>query len=1163
MTTQVYLNDWENPQLVARNKEPGHATLIPFGDTATALAAFAAPTLDRSASPFVRFLDGQWRFHLAPNPAAAPADFHEPDFDDSDWDLIAVPGNWQLQGGDIQRGILRYDKPMYTNVQYPFPIDNLPGVPADDNPTGCYRRTFQVPSEWMGRQIFLHFEGVDSAFHLWINGQPAGYSQDSRVPAEFNITPFLRRGENTLAVRVYRWSDGSYLEDQDFWRLSGIFRSVYLWSAPSVHVRDFQVQTELDPAYRDATLRVRAFVRHYGKAPARTGQPTVRLRATLYDHDGQVVVRGEPEQPLRLQPGGELTVDLARPVANPRKWTDEHPHLYTLLLELLDPDEQVLEVVGCRVGFRQVEIRDGQLCLNGVPLVIRGVNRHEHDPDTGHTVTVASMVQDIRLMKQFNLNAVRTSHYPNDPRWYELCDYYGIYLIDEANLESHGVWDRLAKDPAWEQAFLARAAAMVARDRNHPSVIIWSLGNESGYGPNHDAMAEWIRGQDPTRPIHYHPAEDAPIVDILAPMYPSVARIIQMAQDPHETRPIIMCEYAHSMGNSTGNLKEYWEAIEAHLRLQGGFIWDWVDQGIRRRTEDGEEWFAYGGDFDDHPNDGNFCINGLVWPDRIPHPALWEYKKVLEPVRVTPLDLARGRLEVTNRRLFQDLSDLEIRWTVTEVGPVSARTGTASVRELAAGRLEPLHTRPGEREIVEIPLPAISPVVGAAYWLTLHFTLAQETPWAPQGHELAWAQFALEPQPEMPHLVDVSAGGSLRVQEEDGHIAVAGRDFSLTFDRRTGRLMSWQQGGQELLVSGPVFNVWRAPTDNDANTWGEQRMAIRWRESGLDRLQEEVLAVCVEQPGPDQVQVTVRSRHSAAIDVEAVQASRWQSMLAQLQGLFAHFVDPGQLRNLGLLMGVNVDELPGADGAERARAFVTHLDRQDRIAELLDRMHQLVNGPFAVQAPAEVKERLAHYAGHTNQELKALLRPHDRAEITCELVYTVAATGVVTVDLHALCAGEMPPSLPRLGLQMTLPGRFNTFTWYGRGPHESYVDRKEGAWVGVFSGSVDEQYTPYIMPQENGNKTDVRWVSLTGDGGGLLVVGQPLLNVSAHHFTTEDLTRATHTYELKRRDEITLNLDYAQCGLGNGSCGPGVLPQYMLTPGEYRFRFQLCGIRMG
>ncbi len=1123
---QEQLPDWQNPQIVGRNKEPAHVPLVPYPDVASALRA------DRYTSSYLRLLNGPWKFFFAPNPASTPEGFYKPDFDVSAWDTIMVPGNWQLQG---------YDIPIYVNVQYPFPIDDLPRVPEDDNPTGCYRRTFTIPEEWEGRQIFILFEGVDSAFHIWVNGELVGYSQGSRLPAEFNITRYLRPGENTLAVRVYRWSDGSYLEDQDFWRLSGIYRDVYLWAAPTVHVRDFRVVTDLDEAYRDAVLRVQARVRNYGEEDA-SGHT---VEVMLYDAEGQPVFEEPIAAPIDVAAGEEVVVGLERAVSNPEKWSDEHPYLYTVVITLKDAAGQTVEIESNRIGFRKVELKDGQIHVNGKPILIKGVNRHEHDPDTGHTVTVDSMIQDIKLMKQFNINAVRTSHYPNDPRWYDLCDQYGIYVFDEANIESHGVWDRLTKDPSWRTAFMERCIRMVERDKNHPCVIVWSLGNESGYGPNHDAMADWIHENDPTRLVHYHPAEDAPIVDVLGPMYPSVARIIEMAQDPNETRPVVMCEYAHSMGNSTGNLKEYWEAIEKYPRLQGGFIWDWVDQGLRRVTEDGEEWFAYGGDFGDEPNDGNFCINGLIWPDRRPHPGLWEYKKVLEPVKVEPVDLTAGKVRIINKYRFVDLSGLTGSWSLVADGEV-----------LQSGSLPRLTAPPGESEEVTIPVqqPVLKP--GTEYWLHIRFELARDTLWAEQGHEMAWAQFQMPfAVPEVAPL-PVAKMPALELETDARAITVRGDDFMITFSRTTGRITSWRYGDRELILQGPALNIWRAPTDNDANTWGEQKMAIRWREAGLDRLQERAESVHAEQISPQLVQVSVHSVSTPAVGEEPPRSERWAEFLRQLEEGIDMILREEDIRRLCQLLGVDYDSLPGQGKVERIKALVTELDRSGRISDLIQAGTPFIEAAkFAL--PGRIRRALEEIQRIPPEELEQVFAPHYTARFECDYTYTIYGSGDLVIEHRVVPHGDLPP-LPRVGLQMVLPGGYERFTWYGRGPHETYADRKLGARVGIYSGTVDEQYVPYITPQENGNKTDVRWVTLSNRQGiGLLAVGMPMFNVSAHHFTAHDFTKARHTYELKRREEIFLNLDYAQCGLGNASCGPGVLPQYLLEPREYQYRVRL------
>lgn len=1007
------MNDWENQQLLERNREPAHAALIPYPDEAAAL------TGERGASPFFRLLNGSWRFCYLPSPAAVPAGFEDPSFSDESWDSIPVPSNWQMLG---------YGKPNYTNAAYPYPVDP-PRVPQD-NPVGLYRRTFALPAEWEGRRVFLNFDGVDSAFYVWVNGQPVGYSQGSHMPSEFDLTAHLRPGENLLAVQVFQWSDGSYLEDQDMWRLSGIFRDVYLFATPGVHMRDVRIRTRLESDYRNAMLEVSVALKNYTDEKAQG----YRVLARLLDDGQRVVCEHSVAEGVSLSACEEKALAAAIPVAAPRKWSAEEPNLYTVLLSLLDAKGKVLEVERYAVGFRQVGVKDSRVCVNGVPILIRGVNRHDTHPDLGHAVSLDSMIQDITLMKQHNINAVRTSHYPNDARWYDLCDRYGLYVIDEADLETHGFGhtgnvSQLSADPAWEPAYLDRARRMVERDKNHPCVIIWSLGNESGYGPNHDAMAAWIREADPTRLIHYEAAGESPTVDVVSVMYPTVESLIKQGRRTDDPRPFFMCEYAHAMGNGPGNLKEYWEAIRSHPRLLGGCIWEWVDHGIRQRTASGEEWFAYGGDFGDEPNDGNFCIDGLNFPDRIPHSGLIEYKKIIEPVHVLPDDLAAGKVKIVNRYDFLSLAHLEGSWSLTRDDEV-----------LEQGTLPPLDVPAGGEMLVKIPFARPVPKPGAKHWLNLSFTLARATLWAPRGYELAWAQF--EVPVEAPPAPRIALRGMAPVEVRDSgvEIAVRGDGFRVVFDKHRGTIRAWEYQGQQLLTVGPRLNVWRAPTDNDVHA------AREWRRAGLDRLIHRVDRVALAKTLPQAVQVEIVS----------------------------------------------------------------------------------VLAPYSL-APA----------------------------FACTYRYTIYGSGDVVIETHVTPLRDLP-HLPRLGLQMRMPGDFDRFAWYGRGPHESYADRKESARVGLYRGTVQEQYVPYIMPQENGNKSDVRWAAVTDARGmGLLAVGMPLLNVSAHHYTTEDLTRAQHTFDLTRRNETILNLDHAQGGLGSNSCGPGPLAQHLLQAVETTFALRL------
>ncbi len=1204
-------NDWENPEVIQINKEPGHATLIPYSDPDAARNGVP------SESPWCMSLNGAWRFHWSRTPALAPEEFFKTAFDVSGWPEIEVPGNWQFQG---------YDVPIYVNFRNCCAPANPPDTNPDFNPVGCYRRTFRIPENWRQRQVFVHFAGVQSAFYLWVNGQMVGYSQESMTPAEFNITPYLQEGENVIACKVFRWCDGSYLEDQDMWRLSGIHRKVFLFSTPNVHIRDFFVKTDLDAAYQDAVLSVLAKVRSHTQDES----PALRLRMDLFDQNGQPMLT--QEQAVRPAPAAEVEAMLESAVASPRQWSAESPHLHTLTLTLLDEGGNPLESVGARIGFRKVERKGGRLLINGKAVRIQGVNRHDHDPDRGKAVTEEGMIRDIVTMKRFNINAVRTSHYPNDARFLELCDEYGMYVLDEADIESHTFWGMFAEDPKWETAFIDRVARMVERDKNHPCVFGWSLGNESGYGPNHDKAAAWIRAHDPTRLIHYHPAEEAPMLDIIAPMYPSLDALIEKAKKDDD-RPIIMCEYAHSMGNSTGNLREYWDAVEEYDRLQGGFIWDWCDQGIRQRMArfaldkagnrralvfgdilegkpgkalqcgyaavapdaalnitgnaitvmlwvrpdrhdglnvflckgdaqyalhqistkslafqldigrnailsapvpddwyddwhhiagvydgeimrlyiDGDEaasqpaqgmirshpwavfigrnpasltagrglvahaavfdraldaaavraagcavpdgsmlhlnfedietihrpWFAYGGDLGETPTDGSFCLNGLVSPDRIPHPAMWEYKKVLEPVAVEMKDAASGRFLITNRNFFISLDYLDIQWRLVVSGHI-----------IQSGTLEPQSIPPQSSAEIIVPYVLSEPVAGMEYWVSLHFTLAEDTPWAPRGHEVAWAQFALPLEAPALATPERTGGAEISLEERPGDCVVSGSGFRITFDKRSGAIASWRCGGRELFCAPVVLNLWRAPTDNDRIP----KVSDLWREAGYDAVYMRATAMHAEQCVPDRVVV-----HAP---IEVINA-----------------------------MGIKIFE------------------------------------------------------GVWN--------------------YTVFPTGDVVLEQTLEPCGELP-HLPRVGLMLRLPATYDRFAWYGRGPHENYPDRKESAAVGCYQEIVDPDAFPYIRPQEYGNKTDVRWAALTNpEGAGLLAVGCPVIQAGAQPFSQMQLTEAVNAVSLAPDGATTLHLDFEMSGLGNGSCGPGTLPKYLIQPGCFRHALRLRALKAG
>ena len=1005
---------WEDPAVTGRNRLDAHAPL---------------------AGPDERLsLDGRWRFHWAPRPDAAPDPAEG--LDTSRWDEIEVPGCWQLQ--------VDHDPPIYTNVQYPFPTALCPGVP-DDNPTGTYWRTFELPAGWDQRRVILTFESIDSAGEVWVNGEPAGYGQDSRLPLELDVSALVRPGTNTVVVRVLRWSDGTWLEDQDMWWMSGLQRSVHLWSTPLAHVADLRIRTALTPDHARGTVDLRVVLRHAGGGSLEGH----RIEAVLTDPRGTIVpsaVAAVAVDPDATGASADAAViDVALEVPAPRPWSAEDPALYGLKLRHLDPGGRVLEHRSARIGLRTVRIEGGQLRVNGRAIRVQGVNRHEFDPDRGRAVTVDSMLADIRLMKAHNINAVRTSHYPNDPRWYDLCDEHGLYVLDEANLETHGLWDALADDPAWEHAMLERVVRMVERDKNHACVIGWSLGNECGYGRNHDVLAGWVRRHDPTRPVHYHPADRRPTVDIIAPMYPSVATIEALAQEP-DHRPIIMCEYAHSMGNSTGNLAEYWEAVDRWPRLQGGFIWDWVDQGLRRRTDAGVEFWAYGGDMGDEPNDGPFCMNGLVAPDRTPHPAMAEVKKVFEPVRVEWVDPAAGRARITNRRTFTALSDLAAEW-ILEVDGV----------ETARGALELPAVAPGASAEVSLPVPDTARVEGAEHWLRLRFRLAAATSWADAGHEVAWAQLPLAvagSEPSVRPVVPSGDGAGLLRGDGDDEALLAAGPLRLSFVRSAGGLVELGTDGRELLTGPVELSIWRAPTENDRNGWGDERHLERWTAAGYDRATPVIDAMTAREAGAD---------------------------------------------------GVAVVDLAGRLVAEQG------------------------------------------------------------ASLSWTQRWSVVGSGEIVVEtrLRGADPGALPP-LPRFGLLLGLDPTLDRVEWFGRGPHESYADRKWGAPVARHRSAVGASWYPYATPQESGNAVDVRWCAVTdASGAGLLAIGDPLLSVNASRYRAHDVAAARHPHEVAPSPDVQLHLDLAQSGLGNASCGPGTLDRYLVPPGPLRFRVRLRALVAG
>jgi beta-galactosidase len=922
-------------------------------------------------------LAGSWRFHLAPGLAEAQEGIERDDFDDTAWAELPVPSNWQLHG---------YGSPAYTNVVYPFPVE--PPLVPSENPTGDYRRRFDLDADWLAEPAVLRFDGVDSCARVWLNGHELGVTRGSRLPAEFDVTGLLRTGPNLLAVRVHQWSSGSYLEDQDMWWLSGIFRAVTLLARPAGGIADYWVRADYDHRDGRGTLRVEA------PAGARLSVPELGIADRVVDRP--------------------IVVEAVQP------WSAESPRLYE---GVLATDAERVEL---RIGFRTVAVADGLLTVNGTPLLLRGVNRHEHHPEHGRALPPGTALADVLLMKRHNINAVRTSHYPPDPEFLDLCDRYGLWVVDECDLETHGFeplgWaGNPTEDPRWAPACLDRMRRTVERDKNRPSVILWSLGNEAHTGANLAAMADWVHTRDDSRPVHYEGDHECEYVDVYSRMYADHAEVdrIGRGEDDNARRrelPFLLCEYGHAMGNGPGGLLEYRELFERYPRCQGGFVWEWLDHGITRHDEDGTAYFGYGGDFGETIHDGNFVTDGLLFPDRTPSPGLLELAKINEPVRITGRP---GGFRVANHYDFAGLDHLAFTWVLEQEG-VEVAKGSLDVPPVAAG------------SHVDLPLPELFETTGET-WLTVRAVLAEDADWAPAGHTVAWGQLAVTaPAPREPNRVERVARPlrtSHRIELGPGR-----------FDPHTGRLTAI--GGHP--VRGPRLELWRAPTDNDLG--GAQPAARAWRAAGLHRLRHRVIEVAAGEGGGE---LLVRTR---------------------------------------------------------------------------------------VAPPALGFGMLASYRW-------------------------TAEGDALTLRLDVEPDGDWPVTLPRLGLGLGVPGGWGELEWFGGGPGEAYPDSRRAARIGRFSRTVDELQTPYVFPQENGNRVDVRWARLTGrTGGGLLVRGAPTFELTARRWTAAQLEAARHTVDLHAGELIELTLDLTQSGLGTASCGPGVLPGYELRPGPATFTLEFTAL---
>lgn len=827
----------ENPECLGINKQPYHATLMPYATLDQALAG------KRLESPNCRVLNGTWKFNWVKHPDERPLDFYKPGYDVSGWKDIPVPSCWQVLG---------YGTPYYRNLGYIIQKD-FPRVMTEPptnftayverNPVGSYRRDFDLPADWSGRRVFLSFSGVDSGFFVWINGEKAGYSVNSRNTAEFDVTPFVKPGKNMIAVEVYRFSSGTWLEDQDMWRLSGIFRNCYLWSAPEVHIRDFFALPDLDAQYKDATLSVTAKVKNFGAKDAAAG----KLTAAVYDAAGKVVAQAAGEVPA-LVAGAEAPVALKLAVADPLKWTAETPHLYTTVLTL----NGGAEFLSTRTGFRKVEIKGRVYQINGVPVKLKGANRHEMWPESGHTVSEAEMIRDIEVLKQGNCNHVRTCHYSDDPRWYELCDQYGLYLTAEANVETHGYGfgkDSLSNRKEAEAGFVDRNVANVENFKNHASVVMWSLGNESGPGPNMHAALAAVKARDTSRPAHYEGfgSGDGNPADVDSHMYTHWTQVEKIAQDPKLTKPFYMCEYAHAMNNSMGSIGEYNDVFDAYPSLMGGAIWEWQDQGLWNRRDPKHVYLAYGGGFGEFPNDHYFIHKGVVFADRSPKPHYPEMKKAYQWIAIAADDLAAGKVKIRNKYAFLSLDGFVGEWTVTGDG-----------REVARGALPALSLAPGAEQSVALPLPRVKAKPGVEYFLRVSFKLAKDASWAKAGHEVAWQQFKLPVAAPAP-VADLASMKPLTLKQAGDKVVIDGAGFSVGFDKATGFIGALERNGKNLLAAdgGPRLHLWRAAHKTD-DMWAFND----WKRYGLIEPKWKLVSFAAQQLAPAAVRV------SAAVELE-------------------------------------------------------------------------------------------------------------------------------------------------------------------------------------------------------------------------------------------------------------------------------------------------------
>lgn len=1006
--------DWENPEVFAVNKEDTRATSIPYPSTDLAIKN------TYTSSPYYQLLNGSWKFKWLPKVAEVPANFYQENYNIADWVDMPVPGNWEFN---------RYGIPMYVNIGFGFKA-KPPHIDREDSPTGLYRHTFNISDNWDGRRVFLHFEGGTNSMYVWINGQKVGYTQNSKSPAEFDITSYIRKGSNLLACEVHKFSDGSYLEDQDMWRLGGINRNVYLYSTAQTRIQDFFAHPDLDKSYKNGIFSVDIKLKNYTESSQEQ-----QIEVAILDNDGKKIF--DKSEKTTIPAVNTKEISLGGTISNPAKWTAETPNLYTLILTLKDGKSNIIESTSTKIGFRKVEIIDGQLLVNGKKILIKGVNLHEFNTNAGQVVGKDNMIRNIQLMKELNINAIRTSHYPQQPFWYQLCDEYGIYLVDEANLESHGLGygpDNVSNFPEWHAQHMDRIYRLIERDKNHPSVIIWSLGNEASNGKAFFDMYDWAKNRDTSRPVQYERAyQNGRNTDILCPMYSSWRSLENDAKKDLGS-PYIMCEYAHAMGNSMGNFQEYWDLMRSSKNMQGGFIWEWYNHGYPTKDEQGRFYWAYGGDLKGYNkmNDGNFCMDGLITPDQQYMPHTYIVKKVYQNILFQAKELDNGIITVINDYKFKPITpnDHTYKWNLLKNGEI-----------LASGNFN-ITVPADSRKDIKLDLPKINFQPGEEYFLQVFAYTKTSSQLIKEGFEVAKEEFEFGSNN---YFAEKKTSGSINIDNEDGKINIISGDISYEFSTKDGKsLINIKNVNKEIFNELPRLNFWRAPTDND---FGES------------------------------VQCSLRIWDAAS-----------HNITYKYKGI------------------------------------------------------QEINGSVVLSYQAKPKG----------------------IEFVVDVTYTVNQNGSLTINAHYKALSDELPEMMRFGMLMTLPKEYNNFKWYGRGPYENYIDRKHDAFMGIWSGLVENQAYPYYRPQETGNKTDVRWLTLTDkDGNGITIKGTQPLSVSATNNLPEDFDpgmtkKQQHLSDILPRDEVVLCVDLFQRGVGGlHSWGASPLDQYRFRDKEYSYGYTI------